>query len=1050
MKESVSLSIIVNAYNVEEYIEKCLESIIIQTNIDYEIICVNDGSTDSTGIIIDKYTRKSDKIRAVAIPHNRGLVNARKIGVDAARGEYILFVDADDYLCVGAIEKLTEIIRCESADIVQFSVGIERCNNDDEPIEWLQKFVQPYEKKVTGVDILYKAYVSRSFSTSLWGKLYKREIVKKAFSKIKVFENFNMGEDLYIFFWIVFFAKEYIGLKGEKLYVYRRGCGMTSKQDVEVFESLVKQSNACNYCYCQLKSKPQYVEIVEFYAKRVIEDIMRFYEKIHDENEKEKCICIMKKYIKGLKFFSSRFEKVYGKTIERLENENSARVGVSVVVPTHNSEQYLHKCLETITNQTLNNIEVICIDDGSTDNTLDVLEKYRLKDPRIRIIKQKNKGAGNARNTGLRAAIGKYVIFLDSDDFFELNMLEELYNAAEKRKTDIVIFDGKKFNNKSHEIIDECGWLQKNCIPEKDVFTPLDIKDKIFQCCKPNPWMRFYNRFYLHEIKEQYQEIQNSNDVYMGYISMLRANRISVMPQKYVYYRFNNNASLQGNKSCNPTCFMQAIECLKNSMISLGILDIYENSFIGFVIDSMIWNLNSVKSDYARAQIFNVFNEKKWGDWIFNKEDSCYIDLNKKKMLVNSILQYNSFPVRNAELCCLKNKSVKSAPLVSVIIPVYNVEHYIEETLNSIMNQTLKNIEIICIDDGSSDKSLKVLEDICRRDKRISIYHHNNTGLGAVRNIGIKLSRGEYLYFMDSDDLLDVCALEELYNFSHNHTLDVLYFDGNVFYEDDQQGRRKELGFNYERKSSYYGVYEGLELFYEMRMNHEFFQSACLQFLRRNFICDCKIMFPEGVIHEDNAFSFKVALSAEKAMHYPKPFFHRRVRGGSIMTTGVTFKNCFGYFISYKESLEYLNSLTKISPLVRKEAEVYVYRMLENAIEAYEKMPYDNRGFHMGIIKEYSYFTNSVLKIADKNIEIYRLKKKIDEMQKKESAEYVKMDLGNIIKDNRYYDQLLELKDYVKELEKELIMTRMSISCRIGRGITFFPRMISNLIKHKK
>ena len=122
-------------------------------------------------------------------------------------------------------------------------------------------------------------------------------------------------------------------------------------------------------------------------------------------------------------------------------------IKVSVIIPVYNSEQYLIKCLETIINQTLKDIEIICVDDGSTDSSLQILQDFSNIDNRIKIIKQQHEGTGVARNKGLSVTKGKYLSFLDSDDFFELNILEDLYNCAEKNNTDSVVCKSKIFDN---------------------------------------------------------------------------------------------------------------------------------------------------------------------------------------------------------------------------------------------------------------------------------------------------------------------------------------------------------------------------------------------------------------------------------------------------------------------------------------------------------------------------------------------------------------------------------------------------------------------------
>ena len=124
-------------------------------------------------------------------------------------------------------------------------------------------------------------------------------------------------------------------------------------------------------------------------------------------------------------------------------------------------------------------------------------------------------------------------------------------------------------------------------------------------------------------------------------------------------------------------------------------------------------------------------------------------------------------------------------PKVSVILPVYNVEAYLDEALYSLEEQTLKDIEIIAVNDGSTDNSLSILDKHALTDKRISIYSQKNKGLSGARNTGLNLCQGEYVYFMDSDDIIDKTALEECYNYAKKHDADVCLFDAEVFYEKD-------------------------------------------------------------------------------------------------------------------------------------------------------------------------------------------------------------------------------------------------------------------------
>lgn len=217
---------------------------------------------------------------------------------------------------------------------------------------------------------------------------------------------------------------------------------------------------------------------------------------------------------------------------------------------------------------------------------------------------------------------------------------------------------------------------------------------------------------------------------------------------------------------------------------------------------------------------------------------------------------------------------------VSVVIPVYNVEDYLEECLESIINQTLKDIEIICINDGSTDNSLKILEDYAEKDGRIKIYSQENSGLSASRNQGIKLSRGEYIYFIDSDDYLELETLQELYVMSKSLDLDILIFKLINFYDDT----REKYTTNY-YEMSFLKPYEG-KIFNFDTIGGRILDIAVSvpgKFFKKSLIFSMK--FPEGLIFEDNLFFAEAMLKAKNVSFLDKHFYNRRIRSGSITNT---------------------------------------------------------------------------------------------------------------------------------------------------------------------
>ncbi len=222
-------------------------------------------------------------------------------------------------------------------------------------------------------------------------------------------------------------------------------------------------------------------------------------------------------------------------------------------------------------------------------------------------------------------------------------------------------------------------------------------------------------------------------------------------------------------------------------------------------------------------------------------------------------------------------------PKVSVIIPVYNVEEYLYDCINSLIDQTLKDIEIICINDKSTDSSGEILEYFAKKDNRIKILENEeNLGQGESRNRGLKHSTGEYIQFLDSDDWLDKDCLETLYNKAKEHDADLIMFK--LINYDQDTGKFFKTG--------YYSM-DYMEKFYEKELNQEIMHdyvfrvpnSPCNKLYKTSLIKENNFEFPKGLIHEDNPFYFNMVLTAKKILITDKYFYNRRIRSNSTTTT---------------------------------------------------------------------------------------------------------------------------------------------------------------------
>lgn len=274
---------------------------------------------------------------------------------------------------------------------------------------------------------------------------------------------------------------------------------------------------------------------------------------------------------------------------------------------------------------------------------------------------------------------------------------------------------------------------------------------------------------------------------------------------------------------------------------------------------------------------------------------------------------------------------------VSVVIPVYNSEKYIDECLHSILNQSLKEIEIICINDGSTDTSNDKLKAYERLDPRIRTFEQKNIGAGATRNKGIRLATGDFLYFMDSDDILDKSALEYLYNFASRHQLDLILFDGSSFFEtQDMKEQNPQYITLYKRKNFYSGIQKGSELFKKMNKTGDLIVGPPFQFSKRDFIEKNKIRFPEGTTHEDNLFTFLVMMYAERAYYMNKTFYRRRVHSGSVMTSSNHTKKFLGMHAAALGVAEFIRA----HELGKEDLDAVIFR-LERFLTALKNIYFD-------------------------------------------------------------------------------------------------------------
>ena len=266
---------------------------------------------------------------------------------------------------------------------------------------------------------------------------------------------------------------------------------------------------------------------------------------------------------------------------------NTQDIKVSVIIPVYNTEKYLKQCLDSVCAQTLQEIEIICVDDGSTDSSPDILKDYASKDSRMRILKQKNQFAGAARNNGMKHAKGKYLMFWDADDFFEPDALQKMYNRMSEMDADVCICKANNYYTASDTLVHTDVLLNMKYVPDSDVFSFQTMGDDFFRFTSMAIWNKMVRREFLFKHEIEFPTLRNSEDVYFTAVELYLAERITVVDEYLVNYRKLDDSSLTFTTSQSAFSIIEAwtsaYERLKNENIS-G----FERSFANRALASLI------------------------------------------------------------------------------------------------------------------------------------------------------------------------------------------------------------------------------------------------------------------------------------------------------------------------------------------------------------------------------------------------------------------------------------------------------------------------------
>lgn len=533
---------------------------------------------------------------------------------------------------------------------------------------------------------------------------------------------------------------------------------------------------------------------------------------------------------------------------------------ISVIIPIYNTAAYLPRCIESVRNQTCRSIEIILVDDGSTDESAQICEVYAREDPRIIFIRQENRGNTAARKAGLRAAAGEYVMFVDSDDWIGSGLVSRLYGQARMYRADLVISNVLKIRVGGREE------KRDNLITAGVYSNPRDAVKRLFfdyeEDCKygilPYLFAKLYRRDLVARALEQIDDRMQYDEDRALVWTCLMQDITAVFTDCREYY------------------YCQRAEGLVQARDEFYLAKI--NYFYCYM-RRLFAQEEILRKQLERYVIWNVQIAFQWK--LGMSENALPAVRPDFAMRVNPAVRPDSTKKANFMAESDPAESSISNIKVSVIIPSLNAAPYIGQCLDSVRRQTLQEIEILCVDAGSTDGTAGILKEYAAMDDRIHYLESDRKSYGFQMNLGIAAARGEYIGVVEPDDQVAEEMFGKLYDTAHGFELD--YVKANFYKFMDYRGRR-----HYQKwERSYWGdrgaVFNRVLLLKEnpralVYGDHGNIWSGIY---RREFLLDRKIRFHEtpGASYQDTGFALLCTLEAERVMFLEDCFYYYRQGG---------------------------------------------------------------------------------------------------------------------------------------------------------------------------
>ena len=548
---------------------------------------------------------------------------------------------------------------------------------------------------------------------------------------------------------------------------------------------------------------------------------------------------------------------------------------VSVVVPIFNQEEYLNEALNSLVKQKLDSMEFICINDGSTDRSMTILNEYAAVDKRIIIIDKKNTGYGNSMNLGIDAATGTYLGILEPDDFVPDDMYMNLYGIASLNDLDLIKADFYRFvTNKDGTVETTLNRLTKDrSYYNRIVDTSEELDTFLFIM---NTWSGIYRLSFLNKHHIRHNETPGASYQDNGFWFQTFCHAKRAMFSNIPYYmnrRDNPNSSMFNKKKFYS--ITEEYKFIKEFLCSNpGMWEKYKQIYYRKKYGNFIFTYHRIASEYKLEYLRHIRDE--------------FAPVLETETLDSSY--YTKFLWKSMHDIVANPEAFWDPVKVSVIIPAYNAEKYIRECLDPLLVRDEVHMEVICVDDGSTDNTLAILKEYEERDSRVRVISQPNAGAGAARNNGMKYASGEYLSFLDADDIYDPEMLRTAYENAYTENADVVVYGSDQYIESEDVFKEANYTIRSEllpAKRPFAGSDIKADIF------KAFVGWPWDKLFRAEFVRANGLQFQEQRTSNDMLFVFSAIVRAERIITNSRVMVHHRRAAESLSVTREKSWRCF-------------------------------------------------------------------------------------------------------------------------------------------------------------